>query len=222
MPTTNRIVIIDDHPLFRESTKQMLERLAAFEVVGMAGDASEGERLVMELKPDIAIVDLSLPDKSGIQLTRSLTTMVPGIKIVILSMHAKIDYIIKALRAGALCYVVKESVSKSLHDCLEAAANGEYYLDPALSQEIVPKLIDLTDQEEGGGDATYGALSPREQDVLRLVAQGKTTKDIADRLSISIKTVANHRMNIMTKLGLHNTAALVHYAAQLGLIGDVS
>lgn len=221
MPTMKKIVIIDDHPLFRESTKQMLERLADFEVVGMAGDAREGERMVMELKPDLALVDLSLPDKSGIQLTRALTTMLPGLKVVILSMHAKIDYIIKALRAGALGYVVKDSVSKSLHDCLQAALKGDYYLDPALSPEIAPKLIDHSEQDESGTDATYGALSPREQEVLRLLAQGMPTKDIADRLAISVKTVANHRMNIMTKLDLHNTAALVHYAAQLGLLGDV-
>lgn len=221
MPTKKRIVIIDDHPLFRESSKQMLERLPSFEVVGMAGDAREGERMVMDLKPDLAIIDLSLPDKSGIQLTRALTAMLPGLKIVILSMHAKIDYIIKALRAGALGYVVKDSVSKSLHDCLKAALAGEYYLDPALSAEIAAKLIDLTEQSDSRTDATYGALSPREQDVLRLLAQGTPTKDIADKLSISVKTVANHRMNIMTKLDLHNTAALVHYAAQLGLLGDV-
>ena len=222
MQTKKRIVIIDDHPLFRESTKQMLEGLDSFEVVGAAGDAREGERMVMELKPDLAVIDLSLPDKSGIQMTRSLTTMQPGLKVVILSMHAKIDYIIKALRAGALGYVVKESVSKSLHDSLEAAFNGEYYLDPMLSPEIAPKLIDMNEQDESATDATYGTLSPREQDVLRLLAQGMPTKDIADRLSISIKTVANHRMNIMTKLDLHNTAALVHYAAQLGLLGNVS
>lgn len=217
-----KIIIIDDHPLFRESTKQMVDRLAGFEVVGMAGDAKEGERLVMTIKPDLAIIDLSLPDKSGIQLTRTLTTLLPEFKVVIVSMHTKIDYIIKALRAGALGYVVKDSVTRSLHDCLLAALNGEYFLDPALSQEIAPKLIDATEQEDSGTNSAYGDLSPREQEVLRLLAQGIPTKGIAEKLSISAKTVANHRMNIMTKLDLHNTAALVHYAAKLGLLGDVS
>lgn len=216
-----KIIIIDDHPLFRESTKQMVDRLTAFEVVGMAGDAKEGEQLVMSLKPDLAIVDLSLPDKSGLQLTRTLTTLLPELKVVIVSMHTKIDYIIKALRAGALGYVVKDSVAKSLNDCLQATINGEYFLDPALSQEIAPKLIDVT-EEDNGTNSAYGDLSPREQEVFRLLAKGMPTKEIADKLTISTKTVANHRMNIMTKLDLHNTAALVHYAAKLGLLGDVS
>lgn len=217
-----KIIIIDDHPLFRESTKQMVERSTAFEVVGMAGDAKEGEQLVMTIKPDLAIVDLSLPDKSGIQLTRTLTTLSPELKVVIVSMHTKIDYIIKALRAGALGYVVKDSVAKNLQDCLQAAIKGEYFLDPALSQEIAPKLIEVTEQEDSGTNSAYGDLSPREQEVLRLLAQGLPTKEIAEKLTISAKTVANHRMNIMTKLDLHNTAALVHYAAKLGLLGDVS
>lgn len=221
MTTKKTIVIVDDHPLFRESAKQMLDRLAEFQVVGTAGDANEGERMIMSLRPDLAVVDLSLPDKSGIQLTRALTTMLPDLKVVIVSMHAKIDYIIKALRAGALGYVVKESVAKSLHNCLEAAIVGEYYLDPALSQEIAHKLLDLVGQEDSSTDSAYGDLSPREQEVLRLLAQGMPTKEIADKLLISAKTVANHRMNIMTKLDLHNTAALVRYAAQLGLLGDM-
>lgn len=214
-----KILLVDDHPLFRESSKRLISRSQSFEVVGEAGDAREGERMAMGLKPDLAVIDLSLPDKSGIQLTGILTTAMPAIKIVIVSMHSKIDYVISALRAGALGYVVKESVSKSLLDCLEAALREEYYLDPSLTQEIALKLIEPPEQGSSA-DLTYGALSQREQEILRLVAQGVSTKDIAEKLSITAKTVDNHRCNIRTKLDLHNTADLVRYATKMGLLGD--
>lgn len=219
MAGKNTILLIDDHPLFRESSRRLISRSAAFEVVGEAGDSREGERMAMALKPDLAVVDLSLPDRSGIQLTSVLTTGLPGIKVVIVSMHSKIDYVISALRAGALGYVVKESVSKCLLDCLEAALKGEYFLDPSLTQEIALKLIEPSDQGSSA-DLTYGALSQREQEILRMVAQGVSTKDIAEKLVITTKTVENHRCNIRTKLDLHNTADLVRYATKMGLLGD--
>ncbi len=214
-----KVIIIDDHALFRESLQQLLSRSTDFEVVGMAGDAREGERIAMRLKPDLAVIDLSLPDKSGIQLTRIVKTILPDTKVVIVSMHSKIDYILGSLQAGALGYLVKESVTKKLFDCLEAALKGDYYLDAALSGEIATKLLDVSIQHVDSNSA-YGALSPREQQVMRLLAQGESTKMIAEKLSISPKTVANHRANIMTKLDIHNSAGLVRYAARLGLLED--
>lgn len=219
MPEKKKVLIVDDHPLFRESSKRIIDRSTAFEVVGEAGDGREGERLAIALRPDLAVVDLSLPDKSGIQLTSILTTALPTIKIVIVSMHAKIDYIVSALKAGALGYVVKESVSQCLLQGLEEAAAGEYYLDPSLTREIVMKLIEPSEQT-CSADLTYGALSQREQEVLRMVAQGVSTKEIAERLQITAKTVDNHRANIRAKLDLHNTADLVRYATKMGLLGD--
>ncbi len=216
----SKIIIIDDHSHFRESLQHSIEQFNNFEVVGTAGDSREGEKIAMQLKPDLAVIDLSLPDKSGIQLTRILKTILPELTIIIVSMHSKIHYILGALQAGALGYLVKESVGKTLFDCLESTLKGEYYLDAALSGEIATKLLDTTTQQVDNNNSAYGALSPREQQVMRLLAQGEPTKDIAEKLSISPKTVANHRANIMTKLNIHNSAGLVRYAARLGLLED--
>lgn len=215
-----KIIIIDDHSHFRESLQHSIDQFDNFEVVGTAGDSREGEKIAMQLKPDLAVVDLSLPDKSGIQLTRILKTILPELTIVIISMHSKIHYILGALQAGAHGYLVKESVSKTLLDCLESTLKGEHYLDAALSGEIATKLLDVATLQADNSNSSYGALSPREQQVMRLLAQGEPTKDIADKLSISPKTVANHRANIMTKLDIHNSAGLIRYAARLGLLED--
>ncbi len=216
-----KILLIDDHPLFRESLIQIIKTFPDVEVVGEAGDASEGENMAMGLHPDLAVVDLSLPDKSGIQLTRTLISLLPSIKIVIVSMHTKIDYVLGALRAGAFGYVAKESVGRHLRECLEAVLlNGEYYLDPTLSHGIALKLLEVSDQTNTISDASYGTLSSREQEVLRLVAMGLPTKEVAEKLSISPKTAANHRANLMAKLDLRNAAELVGYAARVGLLGN--
>ena len=215
----NKIIIIDDHSLFRESLQDIVTQSPDYEVVGTAADAGEGERIAMRLKPDLAVVDLSLPDKSGIQLTRILRTILPEMTIVIVSMHSKIDYILSALQAGALGYLVKESVSHTLFDCLETTLDGKHYLDAALSGEIATKLLDVSSQQVDSNSA-YGALSPREQEVMRLLSQGQVTEVVAEKLCISPKTVANHRANIMNKLDIHNSAGLVRYAARLGLLED--
>lgn len=212
-----KILIVDDHQVFRDSLKQVIAKAAGFVVAGEAGDAREAERIAAELKPDLAVVDLSLPDKSGIQLTRILRTTVPGMRIVIVSMHGKIDYILAALRAGALGYLVKESVARSLSSAMAAVLRGEYYLDAALSNELAGKLLELKEQDETS-NAGYGNLTAREQEVLRLLARGAPIGDIAEQLCISAKTVTNHRTNILSKLDLHSTADLVRYAARLGII----
>nr|MBF0222243.1 response regulator transcription factor [Desulfobulbaceae bacterium] len=220
MPTTKKVVIIDDHDTFRESLKLIVGRMSDFAVVGEAADARKGEEAVRELKPDLTVVDLSLPDKSGIQLTRILKVIRPQNQIVIVSMHSKIDYILGALRAGAVSYLVKESVSRCLVNAFECAVKGEFYLDSALSQEVATKLLDCG--LDTIANESYGDLTSREQEILRLLAQGITTKNIAERLFISPKTVTNHRANLMSKLQLHSTVDLVRYAANLGLLDTIS
>jgi DNA-binding NarL/FixJ family response regulator len=216
-----KLVLIDDHDTFRASLRQLISKYTDFDIVGEAADAQQGEAVVRETQPDLAIVDLSLPDKSGIQLTRMLRGAAPDIGIVIVSMHSKIDYILNALRAGALGYLVKESVSECLPAALDAALRGEYYLDAALSQEIAPRLLEAAEVTDIS-DATYGGLTAREQEIFRLLAQGNTAADIADKLCISTKTVTNHRANILSKLDLHSTPDLVRYAAKLGILDDLT
>jgi DNA-binding NarL/FixJ family response regulator len=212
------ILIIDDHPLFREGLKAIVERNTNFEVVGEAGNGHQGLQMASQLKPDLVVMDISLPDTSGIQLTREIRTLLSETNIIIVSMHTKIDYIAEAFQAGATGYVVKESASKGLIKGLETVSKGEYFLDSSLSHQVVKNIMNFPVKEARITDNDYGSLTPREQEVMRLLAEGSPSKEIAKKLFISPKTVENHRSNIMKKLGLHSTMELVRYAAKLGLI----
>lgn len=212
------ILIIDDHPLFREGLKAIIERDSKFEVVGEAGTGREGLRMVKKLKPDLVLVDISLPDQSGIELTREIRSLILDTRVMIVSMHSKIDYIAEAFQAGATGYVIKESASERLLHALEYVSRGEYFLDSSVSQEVVKKLMESPAREAKITNAAYGTLTPREQEVMRLLAEGLSAKQVAKKLFISPKTVENHRSNIMSKLGLHSTVELIRYAAKLGLI----
>jgi DNA-binding NarL/FixJ family response regulator len=216
--TKKTIIIVDDHPLFREGLKALIARCPSFAVVGEAGSAREALRLVEGLKPDLVVVDISLPDKNGIELTRNIRSLLPATRIVIVSMHSKIHYITEAFQAGATGYVIKESAADRLVEGLEAVSNGEYYLDSSLSHSVVRKLLELPEKEGGLSDKSCGSLTSRELQVMRMVAEGKSNKEIAAEFCISPKTVENHRSNIMEKLNLHSAIDLVRYAAKLGLI----
>ncbi len=218
MAEQKSIIIIDDHPLFREGLKTIISRDDRFKVIGEAGSGHEGLEITKRLKPDLVIVDISLPDQSGIQLTRDLRRLFSETKILIVSMHSKIDYIAEAFQAGATGYVVKESASERLLQGLKSVVKGDYYLDSSVSHAVVENLMKSPLKAAKITDADYASLTPREQEVMRFLAEGLSSKAVAEKLFISPKTVENHRANIMNKLGLHSTIELVRYAAKLGLI----
>ncbi len=218
MANRKTVLIVDDHPLFREGLKSLIARNPGFEVVGEAGSGREGLKLAKELKPDLVIMDISLPDTSGVDVTRDIRSLLSQTRVIIVSMHSKIDHITEAFRAGATGYVVKESAADRLMHGLEAISRGEYFLDSSVSHKVVEELIDFPIKEAKITDTAYGTLSSREQQVMRLLAEGLSTKEIAEKLFISPKTVENHRSNIMHKLGLHSIIELVRYATKLGLI----
>jgi DNA-binding NarL/FixJ family response regulator len=218
MAEKKTVMIVDDHPLFREGLKSILSRHSKFEIIAEAKNGFEGMIYAKNMKPELIIMDLSLPDRSGIEITREIMAKLPGTSIIILSMHSKIDYITEAFKAGAKGYLVKESAAEKLVEGLDAISNKEYFLDSSLSPQVIKNLIRSEDKEAKITDAGYGSLTPREQEVMRFVAEGLSSKVIAEKLFISPKTVENHRTNIMNKLDIHSTLELVRYAARLGLI----
>jgi DNA-binding NarL/FixJ family response regulator len=218
MVKKTKLLIIDDHPLFREGIKTIIDRSPEFEVVGEAGDARTGLQRASECRPDIALVDISLPDQSGIDLIRTLKSVLPETHILIVSMHSKMGYIVEAFQAGALGYLVKESAGGALLKALGLIAKGEFFLDNSVSREVVSKILRAADKEEYVSDVDYRSLTTREQEILRLLAEGFSTKEIGSRLFISPKTVENHRTNIMHKLQVKRPLDLVRYAARIGLI----
>lgn len=219
MDPRKTIVIIDDHPLLREGLRAVISKKKEYEVVGEAGDGREGLRMVQELKPDLVLTDLSLPDQDGIELIRDILTSVPQTKVLVITVHNQISYIVDALKAGATGYLVKESAAERLLDAIRYVSEGRYFLDSTLAPRVVEILKgELPRARKTPTDNNYRSLTQREQQVMRLLAEGVSNKEIADKLCISPKTAENHRSNIMQKLGLHNRMELVRYAARLGLI----
>ena len=218
MTEKKTILIVDDHPFFREGVKSLLAKQSTYRVAGEAGSGEEGLKKAKEIRPDLVIMDIGLPDVSGIDITRSIREILAETRVVILSMHLKIEYITKAFQAGATGYITKESATERLLECLESVSKGEYFMDPSLAHEVVESLMRSEKKELKSADASYASLTRREKQVMCLLAEGLSTTEIAEKLFISRKTVENHRSNILSKLDLHSTVELVRYAARYGLI----
>ncbi len=218
MASKKTIVIVDDHPLVREGLNAILKPAAEYEVVGQAGNGRDAIRMVKTLKPDLVLLDLGLPDKSGIELSGEIRSLSPHTRILIVSMHSKVDYIVRAFQAGATGYMTKESATDQLLIGIARVLNDEYFMDGSVSHQVVKKLMQTPAMEMKITDAGYETLTSREQEIMVLLAEGYSAKKAAAKLFISPKTVENHRTNIMNKLGLHSTLELVRYAARLGLV----
>jgi DNA-binding NarL/FixJ family response regulator len=212
-----RIVIVDDHTIVRAGLSSLLEAQTDFEVIGEASDAVAAARLAQEHKPDVFIMDISMPTVSGFEAIRRVLDISPGSKVVVLTMHEDERYVFQALEAGASAYLVKGSPPSELHTAIRAVVRGEAYFCPAVAKQMlstyVHRVVNRSEQE----DVIY-SLSAREREVLRLIAEGLTSREIASRLFLSANTVERHRANIMEKLQLHNRAQLVKFAIRHGLV----
>ena len=209
-----RVLLADDHTIFREGLRLLLERLPDVEVAGEAGDGREALDLIDRLRPDVAILDITMPALSGLEVAERARVASPSTRIVILSMHAGEAYVSHALRAGVAGYLLKESAASELAAVLRAVTRGETYLCSAISKHVVDGFL-----HGGHGEADpLAGLSPRQREILQLVAEGKANKEIAVDLGLSVKTVEAHRSHLMERLGIHGVPGLVRVAMRAGLL----
>lgn len=209
-----RVVLADDHTLLRAGLRALIQQIPGVEVVGEASDGREALAVVKERRPDILISDIAMPQLSGLEITPRVVQECAPTKVIILSMHSSEEYVCQALRAGASGYLLKDSGTVELEIALRAVARGETYLSPAVSKVVITDYLQRTSEEPTELDL----ITPRQREILTLIAQGQSTKSIARTLGISTKTVETHRTQLMDRLGIHDIANLVRLAIRVGLI----
>lgn len=209
-----RVLIVDDHTLFRESLRSLLKAARGIEIVGEAEDGIEAVRKAVQLRPDVVLMDIAMPNLNGLQATRQIKRESPSVKVLILTMYETEQYIIEMLRSGASGYILKRAAARELVSAIQAVSQGNAYLYPSVAKKVLNGYLEQIKAGEKKGER----LSVRELDVLCLVAEGKTNKEIAKLLSISVHTVQTHRLNLMKKLKVHDRTQLVRYAIREGLI----
>jgi DNA-binding NarL/FixJ family response regulator len=211
-----RILLADDHGVVRKGLRYLLERQPGMEVVGEAGDGREAVQLAEVANPDVAIVDIAMPLLNGIEATAQIVKRNPRTHVIILSMHADEDYLLSALNAGAKGYLLKESAEDDLVDAVRAVAGGSPFFSPQVSKNLLEDYMQFLKQRNL--QDSYELLTDREKEVLQLLAEGKSNKQVAAVLDVSVYTVDTHRMHLMQKLNLHNTAEIVLYAVRKKII----
>ncbi len=211
-----RILLADDHIVMRSGLRALLERQPNLEVVGESENGRETVELAASLRPDVVVMDVGMPVLNGIEATQAIVTQCPTIAVVILSMHADESYVMRALKAGARGYLLKDSAAADLIGAIQAISQGKSFFSPKVSRILAEDYVRVLKQR--GAVDTYDLLTSREREILQLLAEGKPNKEVATDLNISTYTVETHRSHILQKLNLHNSAELVLYAVRKGII----
>ena len=212
--TTIRVLLADDHRLMRAGLRALLKSLELVQVVAEAGNGHEAIQLAEQHQPDIVIMDIGMPELNGLEATARIVKLAPAPRIIVLSMHANEEYVRRALQAGAAGYLLKGAEPAELELAIRAVMRGETYLTPAVSKQVVQNYLHPREMKTN----PIQELTPRQREVLQLVAEGHSTNDIAQKLNLSVKTVDTHRTELMQRLDIHDIAGLVRYAIRIGLI----
>jgi two-component system, NarL family, response regulator NreC len=215
MSSTIRVVLVDDHALVRQGFRRILEDDPDVQVVGEAGNGMDAVALVKKMDPDVVVMDMAMPEMNGLHATLEMLKQRPGTRVLILSMYSDEQYVRNALDAGAKGYILKNAIENDLTRAVKAVAAGEQYLSPELSSVLIQAIQNGTFDKSTD---PYDRLTQREKQVLQLIANGKSNKEIAVMLDLSVNTVAVHRANLMSALGVHKTAELVLFAVKKGLV----
>ena len=213
-----RVLLADDHTIVRQGVRLCLEAMGDIQVVAEAEDGQAAVQLASKLRPDVAVVDLTMPRLNGIEAIRQIKRDIPTTEVVVLSVHDSEGYVVQALRAGAAGYVLKRNAATELAAAIRAAHAGQAYLHPSVARRVIDDYLSRIHASEDTISEPHERLTPREREVLQLAAEGHSTRAIAGLLCLSAKTVEHHRANVMTKLGLHGQTELVKYAIRAGLV----
>jgi len=217
-----RVLLAEDHTLVRAGIRALLQNLTGMQVVAEASDGREALRLIKTYQPDVVLMDIAMAGLNGLEATARVTKEFPTVRVIILSMHSNEEYVAQALQAGAAGYLLKDAVAAELELAVTAVARGETYLSPAVSKHIIADYL----RRAGGGATGSGGeapstatlLTPRQREILQLIAEGHSTKEMASILHLSVKTVETHRTQLMARLDVHDVAGLVRYAIRIGLV----
>jgi DNA-binding NarL/FixJ family response regulator len=213
-----RILLADDHSLVRAGIRSLLEKISGIEVVGEASNGREAIELTRREFPDLVLMDIAMRDLGGLEALPRITKSFPAVKVVILSAHANEEYVIRALRSGAAGYLLKDAATMELELAINAVAQGKTYLSPSISRTVIDSYLERV----GSSSSPVEQLTPRQREILQLIAEGKNTKEIAGTLEISVKTVEAHRLQLMARLDIHDVPGLVRYAIRSGLVSSDS
>lgn len=217
-----KIILADDHNIVRAGIRSILSKIPGMKVIAETDNGREALNLIKKLKPDVVLVDIAMPELNGLEVTQSIVKEFPEIKIIILSMHKSEEYVLQALKFGASGYLLKDTAADELEMAVNAVVKGEKYLAPFISKNVISSLLNSIKNNNSKSKPKTSLLlekmTPRQREILQLIAEGNSTKEIAFKLSISIKTVETHRKQLMERLNIFDIAGLVRYAIRLGII----